>query len=990
MGIHGMSVLACVVGAVLISSLAVAAERGLVGYWDFEEGSGKTLHDKSGNGNHGKITGGAKWVKGVRGWALSFNGVDGMVQIKRSPSLNMSGDVTVMAWVRALSDKGRDRIIFGDGASLAVNRNVSVIIDSGFPYLQRGNGVDSEAITPDIRFDGTWTHLAVVYELPRWYFYWNGKLVRTGRMIFPMTPTHKGDYFIGGWWAGKFKGEIDEVKVYNRALAEREIVSHHEGKPVAPQPELLIDPRFRLSKHMVAVELLCRNLGQEGVTAAVAVSRRGQERPLQSRRTGLKLTRPDSERVAGKAEFSTRDFTPGPYQIRATLKDVQGKALLSGSKEFNFPKTLSWLGSKRGISDKVLAPYTPVRVERGTGNVEVWGRTYSCGFGKDGAFLSGIRSREADMLAGPARFVVKINGKEPSWRPLRMEPGMRSPAKAVMNQGAAAEGVTFAFPTTVEYDGLAKAVCRLTVEKPVTLDSLMVEIPLSGNHARYLYTWPTATFEQGYSGALKSVHVSEFKPMLWTGDEERGLSWFWESAKGWSLTDPKRAIEVIRMGKRVLLRFNLVNKPVKLTPENGLEYTFAFQATPLKPIEKDGWDYRIFGSYEYGDDYGMLARKLMVGKPELEYMQEKGCRTFLAGNWTKIITYPWPMGWEKEFKALVKACHRHGIKVIPYLGYQICEEAPDYPFVRDEVIRVPLHANPDSYPGMRPQMVNIVCLNSAWQDCLVENVARMIDEFDIDGVYLDSTPMPWPCNNELHGCGYRRADGKLGSTYPIFAVRETFKRLYTVIKAKKPDGIVDAHVYDCMNSAALAFATSYWNGEQLRPSANEAEGLPLDRFRAEMMGVNWGVPADFLHYRLGDFKKAHALSLLHDVLVRTSARKPDLPASICQLADKFGRKEARFLPYWNNAEYIKVTPKACYASLYRHPESGVLVLVSNLGKGQAQVRLAFDLKKLGLPRAGLVARDGLTGEPVAMQGDTVTVTLPPMGWQYLWIKAAQP
>ena len=162
--------------------------------------------------------------------------------------------------------------------------------------------------------------------------------------------------------------------------------------------------------------------------------------------------------------------------------------------------------------------------------------------------------------------------------------------------------------------------------------------------------------------------------------------------------------------------------------------------------------------------------------------------------------------------------------MIPYLGYQISEKAPEFPWLKDEVALFPLSTNADKYPGMPSQMVTSVCLRSVWQDALVDYVSRMMDEFDIDGIYVDSTNMPFPCMNGLHGCEARRADGTKVPVYPLFAVRETFRRLYAVVKGKKADGIVDSHVFDCMNSAALSFATSYWNGEQL-----SAAPFPRDR-----------------------------------------------------------------------------------------------------------------------------------------------------------------
>ena len=79
-------------------------------------------------------------------------------------------------------------------------------------------------------------------------------------------------------------------------------------------------------------------------------------------------------------------------------------------------------------------------------------------------------------------------------------------------------------------------------------------------------------------------------------------------------------------------------------------------------------------------------------------------RTLITGNWTRTITYPWPVGREKDFKSLVDACHRSGIRVIPYHGYQISQAAPEYPFVRAEVVLIPVSQNPDKYPGMIPHI----------------------------------------------------------------------------------------------------------------------------------------------------------------------------------------------------------------------------------------------------------------------------------------------
>jgi len=58
-----------------------------------------TIKDRSGNGNHGTITG-ATWVKLSSGlWVNSFNGVGDIITVTDSNSLDITGAITLMAWI---------------------------------------------------------------------------------------------------------------------------------------------------------------------------------------------------------------------------------------------------------------------------------------------------------------------------------------------------------------------------------------------------------------------------------------------------------------------------------------------------------------------------------------------------------------------------------------------------------------------------------------------------------------------------------------------------------------------------------------------------------------------------------------------------------------------------------------------------------------------------------------------------------------------------
>ena len=61
--------------------LCSTASAGLVGWWTFDETTGNTAKDSSGQANDGRIVGAPQWVPGKIGGALEFNGstyVDGI------------------------------------------------------------------------------------------------------------------------------------------------------------------------------------------------------------------------------------------------------------------------------------------------------------------------------------------------------------------------------------------------------------------------------------------------------------------------------------------------------------------------------------------------------------------------------------------------------------------------------------------------------------------------------------------------------------------------------------------------------------------------------------------------------------------------------------------------------------------------------------------------------------------------------------------------
>ena len=679
----------------------------------------------------------------------------------------------------------------------------------------------------------------------------------------------------------------------------------------------------------------------------------------------------------------------------------------TGPKRSSESKRPWFFGSKEGISGDVLPPWTPLRVEWKTNSADVypWGRKYTLG---PTIFPSKILSKDRSILSRPIQVVARVEGEEVRWEGTPISLEEETPSRVAFFQKAVSDTLFLSARTEVEYDGMIRIDWKIEPRRRTSLDELTFEMALKREHARYLYHFPGGWGTAYNAGALpEEGFVDGFRPFIWLGDEERGLAWFSESDKNWYNKDGENVTEIIPEGDNVVLRLRLVGVPLELSPGGkvsedekmvpleegplgGLAYTFGFQATPVKPVTKDVWDYRIFhiGQKTFG-----VKTRLNVPEWALDRLAELGVKTIaFHEHWTDVEAY-FDTAYGEDLKRLVKACHERGIQLLLYFGFLISDLAPEWPLLGEECVVLPKGGyTPYNYPPQPIQNAYRVCYKSVWQDAVVAGIARLIDEYGIDGVYLDGTEYPWPCSNRAHGCGYIRPDGSVASTYPIFAVRNLMRRIYTVVKKRRPEGQINVHNSTCMTIPTLEWATSYWDGEQfgsIEPGPHALEVLPLDAFRTEFMGHQWGVPAEFLCYdRPFTWQEAYAFTLLHDILIRSSNldERLELESQLWRLNDEFGRKEALWLPYWKNAEYVTVKPTGAYTSLYWHPKNGVLAVISNLTGQKTRVEVKFNLDKLNLSGKEISGQDALTGESIKVRDGKVQLVLPSMGWRLVWLK----
>ena len=199
--------------------------QGMVARWTFNEEEGKEVRDSSGKGSHGTLEGGAVRILGVVGNAVGLDGKGAFVALKATWVPDAEAPVTI-AWAERYEDYPRQTENVITLSDVPHNLSLSAGHREARVVVWKWGGV--VLLSAQAPLAGSWHSYAYSFDGTIHKLYIDGFLKDQS-----MIPPQRGEYAraeVGRWQGPEgtdpkafFKGSVDELRVYNRALSDQDI-----------------------------------------------------------------------------------------------------------------------------------------------------------------------------------------------------------------------------------------------------------------------------------------------------------------------------------------------------------------------------------------------------------------------------------------------------------------------------------------------------------------------------------------------------------------------------------------------------------------------------------------------------------------------------------------------------------------------------------------------------------------------------------------------
>ncbi len=645
-----------------------------------------------------------------------------------------------------------------------------------------------------------------------------------------------------------------------------------------------------------------------------------------------------------------------------------------------------WQNSSIGVTEKVPAPWEPMRVEGQT--VHCWGRSYVY---NNSLLPVQIVSQGEELLSGPGRLEASTaDGSH----------GFATATVTIeqVNEGlvrvvtVAQEGPFEArLVTEYEFDGMGRMELELgSPNAHATLTGLTLLLPLREARLYHVSSGQSGHAPLSTSNAVpaEGLVFDSFREVVWAGNTERGLCWFAESMENWPIGSEAGIQSLTADGE---MRVKLGDRPRNL--ERPLRVIFGVQATPMRPKPENSramadrgkihwqWFWGAGQYYPFQDDH------IEVARTQVETMRAAGKEVMPCSS---IRFYG-------QYRFHVGPLGENTDPGLMHLENLLFRDTWAISSVQLPAHQIPArHTAPGTWYGKKfqPQGLASYCPASAYQDLYLWRLKKLIDDTGLGAIYLDQ-PMT-DCANSHHGCGYIDYKGDWRADVPIFAQRRMMKRMYQLFHEAHGKTFIKWHASNQLVPPVISFIDIFWDGENYGSGPHKvfefySKVLPPGRMQAEHTGLPFGFSADLLP----EFETRYAatpasprdmmgLFMVHDGAV--SAVHTTHPRLVRYLQDQrlaMPVDTMQTLYYWQKEPRRRVVPEVVHSILY-HDESQALLILHNWGDEPVEAEVALGL----LPPNWSVSP--LPGQPaVGGNAGGFRVALEPRGVRMLTLRAGE-
>ena len=667
--------------------------------------------------------------------------------------------------------------------------------------------------------------------------------------------------------------------------------------------------------------------------------------------------------------------------------NIQGEPILDhGYSEGWRLARLHWLNSTRGLDDSIPQGYTPVETDGLS--VKLLGRQVRL---NDSGMIEAIHSHfeedlrtvgdsYTDVICDAIHFEAMLEGNPLEFKVINPSACTASSGQSVtFTTKESNEHLEMVHALTIAYDGYMKQTTTVTAKEACSLDGLRYRASFSEEASKYAMGFGHA------GGFLKPFTYrwnNHHQDALWVGCPHAGL---YCTFKDEDYVPPFVNVYYNQQKRKKPLWDNDGKGTVRLTKDNNgatltlstgsldlkegesKTYVIEYMVTPLHCI-----DYKKHWQTRYYHPGGKEPKQWIDDMVQDDYNY---INIHHGQDLHPFINYPFVE--IKAMKAFIKEAHEQGKKVKLYytlreltdhtaemwafysLGDEIFPKRTKAPilswqlspsrvkkYIDRRLIPAWQHVfKKGKYQGEACSSI-LVNPDSRLVNFYIEGLAWLINELDIDGLYIDDTALD----------------------------RKAMQRMRKVLDTK-PNMLVDLHSWNhlCYRagriSSALLYCTLLPYVDRLWFGEGFDYNMPPDYWLVEVSGIPFGLTGEMLQSDGHPFR-----GMVYGMSNRAQWGKRS-PRPIQKLWDDFGIEDSHMMGYWLADCPVKINDPSYKATAYVKDDA-VLIAIGSWCKKTKPITLDVDWEQLGLNKdkvsVTLPYVEGLQ-EAQTLDGCTLTV-----------------